>query len=988
MSKSWNNLLWLFAIVVFHFNGIAQINRANVISTSEGLPSPKVRALCIDLNSNIWIGTENGLATYKNGIVTPQLINDSIPFYNCWSIVQDSEGGMWFAGYGEGVAYKSIGKWKTFTIQNGLISNNTRKLFYHNGKMYIGCDKGVMSIDIDSNNISVYMDSSWRNIYPHVLGFYVNMDTVYAVTNNQGVYRLIESNTGVEKVNDITPIHGVHVFKDSIILSHEKSNYYGLISDVNSGKPVEQSEANSSFWAFDTTDSGNLFAAGLGLQNGTGGVYNMASNKWSSNHLDWGIRTNDFRSLVIDKNANTLYAGSMTKGLFVVDLNQIIIDYPGESVKQALAAPDGVWVLHNSYLEFIRNNNTTINFNPGQFKNFAKKNESRLAFDWALNSHGYKLGKNKNQANISIYQIRLGNVGVWVNTSIGMFELNSDGSFNSFLPTHNFIFNVTDSNTIIEAIPYGGIRFLEAQEEEKYFDLSEPNVPDNVLDIVCYDSTIFFTSIFSGLYCYNNNQFVSYKKVSLLADEKLRKLYKADSNELWVVTDFGRLYKVNVNNGFHILDTIDVSELYGAIILDVSKYNEYTLILTNEGLNIYHSNKGNRLIDAEQGLTGDLYGIAVKNNCVYVGAFSGYYKVNLTKLLNQPINSKKLTLARLLVNNKEVEINDAKNSSLNYDENAIQVFFETDGFQYPNKVEYQYRLRDDQLWSSPTTNTFILLPYLQEGNYQIEIRVQDANEGTLTDFSLLSIQISGAFYKAWWFYILIVLGLFGVGYGYSKRRTSRLLKEEQLIASANFELDKSKMQGLLSRMNPHFLFNALNSIQSFVLNNETDRAVRYIGKFARLMRSTLDLSQSLMITLDEEVNYLKSYIEIENLRFENKVECIWEIDGKIDLADIEIPGMVLQPIIENVFVHGFTPEIKDPKLEIKVSIDNVDYIKVVIKDNGVGCDLKNVNSNSKGINLIRKRLILLEKDMPHLLQMNSELGKETVVEVLFFVGGV
>ena len=986
MNKWFLKILSVFIFVVFCKFSVAQINHANIIGTSEGLPSSKVRALQIDFNGRLWIGTENGLVTYKEGMTKPQLVHDSIPFYNCWSITQDADGGMWFAGYGEGVAYKKNETWKTYTIQNGLISNNTRKLFCDQHKVYVGSDKGVMAIDLKTDEISVFVDSLWQSIDPHVLDFFSYKNEVYAVTYKQGIYRLNQFNLSIEKVNDITPIDGVHTFRDSIIINNENITYTGSTKGVVSGISIEKRNAVSSYWAFDTTSFGVVYAAAWGRTEGTGGVYKMDSGKWVSCDKNWDITTNDFRDIVIDKKTNTLFAASMTKGVYSVDLNETIIHYPSETVQQVLATPYGEWILHNSYLELKTKNNITLKFTESQFISESEKGKARKTFGWENNPKFYELGDSKNNKELNLYQIRKSNSGIWINTSRGMFEINTKGVFVSYLPTHNFVFDVDDSNRIVEAIPYGGARFLKAEKQQGFYDLTENNVPDNVLDIASFDSTVFFASIFTGLYHFNENQFFSCKKDSQLLDNKLRKLYKADKDEMWVITDFGDLYKVNLANGFQVFDTINVTELYGSVILDALKYNDYSIILTNEGLNIYHPHKGNRLIDQDQGLKGDLYSLNILNDFVYLSGFSGYYSINLIQLLHENVANKTVEVTELLVNNEKWNFKNKENLKLNYDQNALELFFTHQGFKYPNKLRFQYRLRPDQNWSSPTKYRFVLLPYLESGNYEIGIRVLDANEGMVYETTILKIRILESIYKSWWFYTIISILLLGIGYIYLMRRTNRLIREEQRIAQANFELDKSKMQGLLSRMNPHFLFNALNSIQSFVLSNETDRAIRYIGKFAYLMRATLNLSQSLVIRLNDEIEYLKSYIEIENLRFENNVKCIWKIDETLDLDEIELPGMILQPLIENVFVHGFNTNSKSPKLEISIKQKKENYLKVTIKDNGIGFDSTDVKSTSQGIKLIEKRLALLEKDKPHLLNITSKLNKGTRVEVLFFIG--
>src|SRR5690606_22602808 len=114
-----------------------------------------------------------------------------------------------------------------------------------------------------------------------------------------------------------------------------------------------------------------------------------------------------------------------------------------------------------------------------------------------------------------------------------------------------------------------------------------------------------------------------------------------------------------------------------------------------------------------------------------------------------------------------------------------------------------------------------------------------------------------------------------------------------------------KLEALQSQMNPHFIFNAINSIQYYILKKDTSHALGYLGKFSKLIRSTLDQSSQIQVTLKEEIYYLKSYIEVENIRMDNRVQ--WVISGNAlaKQEELLIPPMIIQPLVENVFNHAF-----------------------------------------------------------------------------------
>ncbi len=179
---------------------------------------------------------------------------------------------------------------------------------------------------------------------------------------------------------------------------------------------------------------------------------------------------------------------------------------------------------------------------------------------------------------------------------------------------------------------------------------------------------------------------------------------------------------------------------------------------------------------------------------------------------------------------------------------------------------------------------------------------------------------------------------------YSKQQKTK--KKNEIIATELRETQKrlalekqyraSELKALKSQMNPHFVFNALNSIQEYILINERNLASDYLGKFSDLVRRYLKFSDEAAITLSEEVESLKLYLELEQLRFEDDLVTEIRIDPKLDKNHIRIPSMLVQPYVENAIKHGLLHKKKDCKLIIDFKYLNNNYIKCSILDNGVG----------------------------------------------------
>ncbi|KAF0235831.1 MAG: Periplasmic sensor signal transduction histidine [Prolixibacteraceae bacterium] len=215
------------------------------------------------------------------------------------------------------------------------------------------------------------------------------------------------------------------------------------------------------------------------------------------------------------------------------------------------------------------------------------------------------------------------------------------------------------------------------------------------------------------------------------------------------------------------------------------------------------------------------------------------------------------------------------------------------------------------------------------------------------------IQVAG-----WGSVILLLLALVFTGnYIFNKRK---LLKARQ-----QKELTRLKLKSIQSQLNPHFMFNALSSIQNLMNKSDIEGANRYLGKFSGLTRKVLDSSDAELISLEDELKILEDYIQMEQLRF----GFIYEIKTgeNINTSNIEVPAMLLQPFVENAVKHGVSALNKDGKIRILASRVQNDII-LLVEDNGTGFREESINGNSKGIKLVKERIALL----------NQSFGSETL----------
>lgn len=204
-----------------------------------------------------------------------------------------------------------------------------------------------------------------------------------------------------------------------------------------------------------------------------------------------------------------------------------------------------------------------------------------------------------------------------------------------------------------------------------------------------------------------------------------------------------------------------------------------------------------------------------------------------------------------------------------------------------------------------------------------------------------------------------------------KMKAEQQTREKELeLVTLNRDLATSQLTALRAQMNPHFIFNALNSVQQFILKGDVDQANRYLSKFSRLQREVLNNSDQNFISLDKEIEILKLYLELEQLRFNENFDYSILLEDDIDPDELKIPPMILQPFIENAIWHGLMPKQGMKKLSIAFKLVNDDMLECIVEDNGIGREaalkLKSenqagTNHQSRGLRLVYDRLQLLQQ---------------------------
>lgn len=274
---------------------------------------------------------------------------------------------------------------------------------------------------------------------------------------------------------------------------------------------------------------------------------------------------------------------------------------------------------------------------------------------------------------------------------------------------------------------------------------------------------------------------------------------------------------------------------------------------------------------------------------------------------------------------------------LPYDKNSFSVEFAALNFTLPSENLYQWKLENyDEEWSEPSTQRQIRYSQVPPGAYKLLVKAAN-NNGVWNETPLsIRIEIVPAFWQTWWFRGLVLALLAGAVGAIYRARIRQVRARERMESEYQQRLREVEMSALRAQMNPHFIFNCLNSINRFILLNQPLDASSYLTKFARLIRLVLDNSKSEIISLEKELETVVLYIEMESARFQGRFKHQIQVEESIDPGCIDIPPMLIQPYVENAIWHGLLHKKgNDGELDIRVAMENKCLV-IEITDNGIG----------------------------------------------------
>lgn len=409
------------------------------------------------------------------------------------------------------------------------------------------------------------------------------------------------------------------------------------------------------------------------------------------------------------------------------------------------------------------------------------------------------------------------------------------------------------------------------------------------------------------------------------------------NNQIWLATTTGIIIYEN-----NVLKEV-ISSKSGLLSdkpLKMIVADNFVYISTNQGIQQYNlvTKQFRNFTKSEGLLSNAIFDFEVINQWVYVITAKGLQKFSFTSLNTSESKLPKILFSKIIVNG---EIKNKNQTTFKPEENTFEIQVNAISHRYRNQLKYRYQLLGyDKKWYESSFDNPIRYSKLLDGTYTLHVKSVYNNQVS-NHISTFTFTIKSVFWKTKWFVIGCILFLGIVIYviyffrlKFLLNQKNKEIEKQKLIQ----EINKSKLMAIKSQMNPHFIFNALNSIQEFIMLNKKELASNYLADFADLMRSYLQHSQEDEVSIKEELDALELYLKLEKIRFDDDFEYHINCDEKIRKEEIFIPSFLIQPFVENAIKHGLLHKSGNKFLGVKIEKNSAHSISCQLIDNGIGRD--------------------------------------------------
>jgi streptogramin lyase len=474
-----------------------------------------------------------------------------------------------------------------------------------------------------------------------------------------------------------------------------------------------------------------------------------------------------------------------------------------------------------------------------------------------------------------------------------------------------------------------------------------------------------------------------------MSGSKILSLYEDSGGSLWAGTDNG-LYRYNQKEDRFISFFDPLAEINSFAIEGIIEDNAKDLWLKSDSaiIKLNPVTKETFIYGGRFGIRPNsmfFFGGIYKNRQgqIYIGHDNGFYTFFPEELAVK--TDSKVIITDLFINALPVlpvkgsqlpkPVEEISHLELKYNQNNINIAFNFSAIDYrePEAIKYFTILENyDNTWREAGGEKSSIYFNVPPGTYVYRVRAYNS-EGVKAE-KTITIRIYPPWWQTWWFRTTIIILLAATFFLLIRWWLHRKFRLQLERTKKEKQLVELEMQALRSQMNPHFIFNSLNSINMFILENNKLQASEYLTKFSKLIRLILQNSQEAFIPLERELEALQLYLELESLRFEQRFEYKITVADNVDAAMLKVPPLIIQPYAENAIWHGLMhlPDRQAGKKEnghLKIEICREDEILLYkITDDGIGrkkaAELKSKSAStqkSMGMRITADRIAMLQQ---------------------------
>ena len=900
------------------YDGVSFTN----FTTAQGLPNNNVMSMMADKKGNLWLGTYGGgVSKYDPSALLSKGSNPTnfttaqgLPNNHIRCMIEDKMGNLWFGTSGGGVCKYDGKSFTSLTTKQGLANDDVRNIIEDkSGNLWFGTfGGGVCKYD----PLAPLREGSNPINFSTVQGL-INNNVRIIIEDKRGNLWFGTFDGGLSKYDPSAPLKaGSNPF--NISMTQGLAN--NIVNSINEDK------------------NGNLWFGTFG-----GGV-NRYDGRFTNVTMTQGLANNIIYGITEDKTGD-LWFGTFGKG---------VRRYNGKSFTSFTTAQG----LANNHVRCIaedKTGNLWFGTNGGGLSKYDGK-----CFTTFTTKQGL--------ANNDIYSIAEDKKGnLWFSTFGGgvcKYDGKSFTSF-SFSTTHNIVWCITEDKTgnLWFGTFGGGVCKYDGKSFTNF--TTAQGLASNTVHCVTEDETgnIWFGTN-GGLSLIRKNKLSELPNMNWGKDAKLFESFTMASglsNDVIrnVVEDKSGNIIIGTNEGFTVIKNIKektppslICEIYnfktGYPVKDINS-GQGGMLIDHNG--IIWAGSGDKffrfdysgIIKNPKPLNVFIQSVKINNETICWYDLTGNEKKLKDNATASIINEEVTTMGKVLTDAQRdtlrKKFNTIKfdsiarfyplpqNLVLPYEHNNITFDFAAIEPARPFLVRYQYILEGyDKKWSSITEKTSANFGNIYEGTYTFKLKALSP-DGVWSEPILYTFKILPPYFRSWWAYIIYLIVFFVFIYVFYLWRIAALKKEFQTL-----ELEHKLLR---SQMNPHFIYNSLNAIQSFIIENNVKESTTYISNFADLMRLILENSRLEYVIIQKELDTLELYLKLQQLRFENEFEYFINVDEKIDKDEMKIPPMLAQPFIENAIEHGMRGKNIFGKLIIRFILKN-NFIIFEVEDNGIG----------------------------------------------------